>query len=895
MVGLVPNALCLDLAFIEPETGKVRLELAIKMHFKTNASVSLIGARTGGWPARAAARLLPFLLALFLGAMLATSMAWASSPQAPPEQQAVQEKLEGQRAVVDSVEAALGREGLRSVDLDELRSRLDPVRSSLSGGITSLEPLLANFNHRVQEIGPKPGDDAPPEDASITQERDALVARASDLDTVLKQARLLRVRADQVQDSITGRRRALFTDQLLARSYSILSPTLWIDAAAAVPVEAKGINYLLTGWANYANARMSQAGQIGVAFASLLIIVLVMGMSRVLARPLRRDVLAAVDEPMTQLRACVISLLTAILGIVAAPLATVAVIQFLNALDLLPARVADIAWGGLLSVVVVAVGRGLLKGALAPGEPSRRVVPLSDTTVSIVYRHVTVALWIVAIASLLHTIHRALVAPVALTVATSAVTSLLLVLVAWRAIRILNAENQDGDDSETGAADGTATAGALTAVRGGTAPATVAPDGGRSGDSTEVSARALQWVRLPLLLLNIAILSSLLAGYVSFASFLASRSVVAVVMGGTLYLVLALINAFFIDAIANDHRARRAAKTIGVRPASLELLSVLLAGLLKVMAVIAMLVIVVGTFGTSTADIQDLLSRATLGFTIGASTITVGDVLSALLFLILGIAAARAIQRWVAVAILPKTSLDPGLQNSIATIIGYVGAIAVIALTMGQIGLNLENIALVAGALSVGIGFGLQSIVSNFVSGLILLAERPIRVGDTINVKGEEGYVRRISVRATEIETFDRATVVIPNSDLITGMVKNFTHANTTGRVIVAVNVAYDADADEVRDILIGCACDHPQVLRSPPPRVFLISFGDSYLKFELRCVVANVDYALTVKSDLHFAVLDRLKAAKIGIPYTPWAVYRGGRIGADEPEKPDDGASQDG
>jgi len=265
----------------------------------------------------------------------------------------------------------------------------------------------------------------------------------------------------------------------------------------------------------------------------------------------------------------------------------------------------------------------------------------------------------------------------------------------------------------------------------------------------------------------------------------------------------------------------------------------------------------------------------------------------AMLFLAIGIGVARAVQRWFSVAILPRTSFDTGLQNSISTIIGYVGAIAVIAMTMGQLGLNFESIALVAGALSVGIGFGLQSIVSNFVSGLILLAERPIRVGDTILVKGEEGYVRRISVRATEIETFDRAMVLIPNSDLITGMVKNFTHANTTGRIIVKVNVAYDADADEVREILIGCACDHPQVLRSPPPRVFLMNFGDSNLQFELRCVVANVDYALTVRSDLHFAVLDRLKTARIGIPFTPWNIYRGGPLDATGNVIKDDGESE--
>ncbi|WP_428031742.1 DUF3772 domain-containing protein [Ancylobacter sp.] len=809
---------------------------------------------------------------LALTVLLAASASWA---QIPPEQQQVQEKLEGQRAIVDGVEAALGREGLRSVDLDDLRNRLDPVRTDLAAGIAALEPLVAGLNHRVKEIGPKPAADAPPEDGSITSERDTLTARATELDAVLKQAKLLKMRADLLSDRITSRRRALFTDTLLARSYSVLDPSLWLQAAAAVPGELRGIKYLLNDWSAYATARMPPLGQIAVAFGALVIVGLIFLARSVLARPLHRAELGAQGAPLSRLRACGLSALVALLRMAAAPAAVTAVLALLKSFDLLPDRVNEIAQGVLLTTFIVATGRGLLDGALAPGEPQRRVVPLSDEMVRLIYGHAAVGLWILGIAATLSALHRALVAPVPLTVATSAMMSLGLVLVAARSMRALNALSGDSDEDDA-VSDGKPPEAKATAGK--------AEDGKAEDGRDGPSPTQLNWIKFPFWVLNLAILGALVAGYVSIASFLSSRALVAVVMAGTLYLVVALINSLFIDALATGPRARHAAKTLGVRPASLELLSVLIAGVLKAVAIIGIVIVVVGTFGTSTSDFADLASRVTFGFTIGNSTIAVGDILSALLFLVVGIVVARAIQRWFAVAILPKTAFDQGLQNSIATIIGYIGSITVIAMAMGQLGLNLENIALVAGALSVGIGFGLQSIVSNFVSGLILLAERPIRVGDTISVKGEEGYVRRISVRATEIETFDRAAVLIPNSDLITGMVKNFTHANTTGRVIVAVNVSYDADADQVRDILIGCACDHPQVLRSPPPRVFLMSFGDSYLKFELRCVVANVDYALTVKSDLHFAVLDRLKATKIGIPYTPWAIYRGGPIGADAP-----------
>ena len=207
-------------------------------------------------------------------------------------------------------------------------------------------------------------------------------------------------------------------------------------------------------------------------------------------------------------------------------------------------------------------------------------------------------------------------------------------------------------------------------------------------------------------------------------------------------------------------------------------------------------------------------------------------------------------------------------KQSIATICGYVGVMIAIVLTLAHLGIDPQKIALIAGALSVGIGFGLQSIVSNFVSGLILLAERPIRVGDIITVKGDEGKVRRISVRATEIETGERSSVIVPNSELITGVVKNRTRADPTIRNAIRVGVAYDSDPEQVRALLLNCARVHPQVLKNPEPVVLLTNFGDSALEFELGFVSTDVGQSGTVQSDVRFSILKRLDEAGIEIPY---------------------------
>src|SRR5262249_47622874 len=333
-------------------------------------------------------------------------------------------------------------------------------------------------------------------------------------------------------------------------------------------------------------------------------------------------------------------------------------------------------------------------------------------------------------------------------------------------------------------------------------------------------------------------------------------------------------DALFGEIVVADTLLGRAlAANLGLRPQTVELAGTVISAVLRlaifVIGVLAVgaIVVALGPRGLSAYEVFGRLRETFLGAGIAGITISLGAILAAAVLLLFGLPAPPAIQPWLARQFLPRTSLEPGLQHSISAIVGYVGVIAVGSLALAEAGIDLQKIALIAGALSVGIGFGLQSVVSNFVSGLILLAERPIRVGDSIVVKGEEGWVRRIRVRATEIETFERATVIIPNSELITGVVKNWTHANTMGRIILKVGVDYDSDPEQVRDLILECPQEPPQVVEVPPPRALLLNFGDSALEFELRCVVADFDRSLLVKSDLYFAILKRLRAAGIRIP----------------------------
>ena len=206
--------------------------------------------------------------------------------------------------------------------------------------------------------------------------------------------------------------------------------------------------------------------------------------------------------------------------------------------------------------------------------------------------------------------------------------------------------------------------------------------------------------------------------------------------------------------------------------------------------------------------------------------------------------------------------------NSIGAVLAYTGFLASLLLALSYLGFSLSNVALVAGALSVGIGFGLQSIANNFVSGLILLAERPIKVGDWIVLGDQQGRVQKISVRSTEIRTFDQSTVIVPNADLITGRVVNWTHGGTLGRIVIHVGVSYSADPRKVMELLLGVGEESSKTLDYPKTRVVFAGFGDSSLDFTLYAYIRDVGETLAVQTELRLAIFEALKANDIEIPF---------------------------
>jgi small-conductance mechanosensitive channel len=725
------------------------------------------------------------------------------------------------RASLDQIETTTKRGGLGVRALSDMSQQLSPLRDTLRDKLAELEPRLADLDARLKGLGATPAKDAPPEDAGIATERARLTQQRAEIDAAIKQVQLLQTRAAQLVEALSDRRRAAYAETLFQRSPNVLDPFFWRDVLAAMPDHAARLVQFARDWWNFA---WDKGGRVRLASAGLTIgalLVFAIGLVRWWRR------IALISRVGARYGKALAALLVFLRRAATTPLGVAVVLTLLDQFELVPPDYRRILLSLVIGTGAAALARAAATSVLAPDDPARRLVGFDDATSQWLFGHLVWGGRVLGAVIVIRSLHRTIGAP---QVIDDTSRMLFAVIIGALLVHLLT---------------------------------------GRRETEEEETGRRIPGVRLLAWITVAAIGVALLAGYASFAAFIAGRVVFTITLIATLYLLLIVTDAVISRTLSADTPGgRKFARQLGIEPRRIGLIGKLTSGIVRALFVLVILGLALGRWEVAASDLFEAIKNVTLGIRIGDFNISFGAVFGAILLFLIVAGFTRLVQRWLEKEVMPYTAIEPSLQLSIVTILGYVGFIVALVVGLGEIGIDPQKIALVAGALSVGIGFGLQSIVSNFVSGLILLAERPIRVGDQIVVKGDEGFVRRISVRATEIETFDKASVIIPNSELITGVVKNWTHANTLGRINIRINVAYDSDPEKVIETLKACVAEHPSVLKQPPPAVLLTEFGATVLTFDIFCIVPNLSDRGGIKSELQIAILKAFRAG--GVELSP-------------------------
>ncbi len=739
----------------------------------------------------------------------------------------------GMRSDLERVQSVIDQDGVTDEQLTDQRSKIEQLRLDTVGEATKLSAPLDDVKQQLNQLGPVPAA-GQTEAGTITEQRKTLNDAVARFTAAKKQFELLGVEAEQMSAKVSAKQRTQFFQRIFKADKSIFNPQLWRDSFVGAGLLFARLSSLLTiWWQNQADG----AQWAGLALLPAVAIALWMGVRIFNTNMAKRFPERSLDDfGLSPLR----RLWRVIWGIFGIMVALILMSGLVNAaLDVANLNTPrfGIVVEAVLNVFSFCIfNAGLAYLICAPRQPSARLIAVDDRAARIIPIFVLLATLVQSLASQVTVLSDQLLLPVSLVAGQSALAAATLIGLAGLMLVLLK--------------------------RQASSPPNNVPE-----------PHYLSWFvnLMPILWLLLAIaVFGLVFGYLALSYFIAGKILDTVLIVVIMVLVHHLIDALS-DTLQNPASALgqmvRHYSSIGDR--GISRLSLTFRTIADVLLVVLGIPWLLALWTVTWVDFRSLFNSTLVGFHIGNVNISPINIASLLLILVLGVLLTRFITGWLDRRVLKQTRLNKGVQDSVRTSANYAGYIAAGAFGLSAAGFDFSSITIVAGALGVGIGFGLQSIVNNFVSGLILLAERPVRVGDWVVVNAGEGIVKKINVRSTEIETFDNCTIILPNTMLIVEAVRNWTHRDTLGRFHVNVGVAHGTDVDVVAKTLTEIVAAHPKVLRYPPVQVQLIKFSAGSVDFDIRGHVADVFEAAIVASDLRFAISKRFAEKSLTIAAT--------------------------
>ena len=764
-------------------------------------------------------RLIPLVGALLLGAL-------APAPPEPAVIADVAAQIDAAEEQLDAVEAT----GIKPTSTDavlmaSVTSLAEPDRT-LDAAVAVLTPRLAGIDARLAQLGPVTTAGQPAETAEITTERAQLLGDRIAVATELKQANLIIVELDQTVARLEQARRQLFARNLWAQRASLLSPDLWRDVVVRLPSDLRRIAVPAAAEARQASAAARRPGVIlgwllaGAVAAAIAVVVrhLVLTVAR------RRA-----ERAPSRFGWSLLALARVGTVVMTASTAAWLVRAVLVATDALTPPFVAMAAIVVQAVTFAALIDGLGGALLSVDDAPARIVPLDDALAARLRGFPAAIGFAVALAGIVSGVHQVFGTSLASSIASDSLSVCLELLAIVAALTVAGRD------------------------RGQTTDAATTPRGTRL---PWVLAALATWLGLTAAALAVVL------GYLALANFVMREIVwIAVVLASLFILIRTADDAFPALFQPRSRIGRAVIIAVGVSATTLDQIGIVLSGLARVALLLIGWTLVVAPFGAGADDIFGRITADDLTIHLGTASISPGTIIGGVVIFAAGIFITRAIRSWLETRYLPATAIDIGVRTSLVSGVTYLGAVLAVIFASIFLGVSLDRIALFASALSIGIGFGLQSIISNFVSGLILLIERPVKVGDWIAIGDLEGDIRKVNVRSTEIEMKDQSRLIVPNLDLITKTVRNVTHAGALGRVRIVFRISDDADPIALRALVVGILKAHPQVLADPQPAIYLTDAKDGGLEFTCFAFVPSARDVYSVRSDLLFAIVPALKA----------------------------------
>ena len=698
--------------------------------------------------------------------------------------------------------------------LANLKLQLDSLSKKLLDAGVSFRPRLTEINTRLEQLGPAPSGDQPPEPAIVSEERARLTAEKAEINAIVGETEDTSLSVNQMSAKIGDMRRDLFARTLSQRVN--LDTTLGTEVASAASNQMVSLWRIVQSWWRFVSTFKLKSFLAAAFFAFAAALVIQLGARRVLGTLYQRD--PTIESPSYLSRLSVAFWSTVI------PSAAVGVFLattyfLMNYFNVLRTDIAALIQSLFLVLGLVFFIHRLASACISSDMPQWRLVPVAPRPGRVLGLLITATALTSGLDSFFGKVNQILSSPLSLTMAKSLLATV-MVGVLILAIAFLKPVEREKDG----------------AVR--------------------------SWpraFRTFLIILGLLPILTALFGYIGMARFISQQIVVTGAFLVTMYMGFLTGRAISEEqAFASSQIGKAMRERFHFDDATLYQLGLVAGILINLVVALIGIPLVLMQLGFQWAELKSTFYQLMTGFQIGNISISLMGLLTGVLLFVIGYLLTRWFQNWLDNSVMARGRVDSGVRNSIRTVIGYVGLCLAALVGVSAAGFNMSNLALIAGGLSLGIGFGLQNIVQNFVSGLILLAERPFKVGDWVEAGTVSGIVKKISVRATEVETFQKQSIIVPNSTLINGNVGNWTHRNKLGRIDINVQASYTEEPRRVHALLLEIVRGHPSILKNPEPFVSFQNMNDSLMIFDIYAYVADITATGGIKNELRFQIVER-------------------------------------